>query len=25
LYGKDVDSSMPDTDIASKMNGIIFY
>lgn len=25
LYGKDGDSSMPDTDIASKMNGIIFY
>ena len=25
LYGKDGDSSMPDTDIASKLNGIIFY
>lgn len=25
LYGKDSDSSIPDTDIASKMNGIIFY
>ena len=25
LYGQDGDSSMPDTDIASKMNGIIFY
>ena len=25
LYGKDGESSMPDTDIASKMNGIIFY
>tara|TARA_R100000388_G_C7210024_1_gene143124 strand:- start:392 stop:919 length:528 start_codon:yes stop_codon:yes gene_type:complete len=25
LYGTDGDSSMPDTDIASKLNGIIFY
>ena len=25
LYGQDGDSSMPDLDIASKMNGIIFY
>jgi hypothetical protein len=25
LYGHDGDSSMPDTDIATKMNGIIFY
>jgi len=25
LFGKDGDSSMPDTDIASKLNGIIFY
>ena len=25
LYGKDSDSSIPDTDIATKMNGIIFY
>ena len=25
LYGQDGDRSMPDTDIASKMNGIIFY
>lgn len=25
LYGTDGDSSMPDQDIASKLNGIIFY
>ncbi len=25
LYGHDGDSSIPDTDIATKMNGIIFY
>ena len=25
LFGQDGDSSMPDTDIASKLNGIIFY
>lgn len=25
LYGADGDSSMPDQDIASKLNGIIFY
>ena len=25
LYGTDGDSSMPDQDIATKMNGIIFY
>lgn len=25
LFGTDGDSSMPDTDIAKKMNGIIFY
>ena len=25
LYGHDGDSSMPDTDLATKMNGIIFY
>ena len=25
LYGTDGDSSMPDTDEATKLNGIIFY